>query len=47
MIMIRQIEGRCSERIAWLAEELRIPYVLGCIAADATLGAFSSLAQGR
>jgi glutathione S-transferase len=34
MIMIRHIEGRRSERIAWLLEELGIPYALGYIAGD-------------
>jgi glutathione S-transferase len=34
MIMIRHIEGRRSERIAWLLEELGIPYALDYIAGD-------------
>ena len=34
MIMIRHIEGRRSERIAWLLEELGIPYELDYIAGD-------------
>jgi glutathione S-transferase len=34
MIMIRHIEGRRSERIAWLLEELGVPYELDFIAGD-------------
>jgi len=34
MIMIRHIEGRRSERIAWLLEELGVPYALDYIAGD-------------
>ena len=34
MIMIRHIEGRRSERIAWLLEELGIPYGLDFIPGD-------------
>jgi glutathione S-transferase len=34
MIMIRHIEGRRSERIAWLLEELGVPYTLDYIAGD-------------
>src|ERR1700753_1480362 len=34
MIMTRHIEGRRSERIAWLLEELGVPYELDYIAGD-------------
>jgi glutathione S-transferase len=34
MIMIRHIEGRRSERIAWLLEELGVPYELDYVAGD-------------
>ena len=34
MIMIRHIEGRRSERIAWLLEELGLPYELDFIAGN-------------
>ena len=34
MITIRHIEGRRSERIAWLLEELKIPYALDFIGGD-------------
>jgi glutathione S-transferase len=34
MIMIRHIEGRRSERVAWLLEELGVPYELDFIAGD-------------
>lgn len=34
MIMIRHIEGRRSERVAWLLEELGVPYELDFIGGD-------------
>jgi glutathione S-transferase len=34
MIMIRHIEGRRSERVAWLLEELGVPYELDFIQGD-------------
>jgi glutathione S-transferase len=34
MIMIRHIEGRRSERVAWLLEELGVPYELDYLAGD-------------
>ena len=34
MIMIRHIEGRRSERVAWLLEELGVPYELDFIPGD-------------
>ena len=39
MIMIRHIEGRRSERIAWLLEELGVPYTLDYIAGDVSFDA--------
>src|SRR5512144_2178500 len=33
-IIIRHIEGRCSERVAWLLEELGLPYELDFIEGD-------------
>jgi glutathione S-transferase len=44
MIMIRHIEGRRSERIAWLLEELGVPYALDFIAGD-VLGSLLALEQ--
>jgi glutathione S-transferase len=44
MIMIRHIEGRRSERIAWLLEELGVPYELDFIGGD-ILGSLLALEQ--
>ena len=42
MIMIRHIEGRRSERVAWLLEELGLPYELDFIGGD-VLGSLLAL----
>src|SRR5213592_4464814 len=44
MIMIRHIEGRRSERVAWLLEELGLPYELDFIQGD-ILGSLLALEQ--
>lgn len=44
MIMIRHIEGRRSERVAWLLEELGVPYALDFIQGD-ILGSLLALEQ--
>ena len=44
MIMIRHIEGRRSERVAWLLEELGIPYALDFIGGD-VMGSLMALEQ--
>ena len=44
MIMIRHIEGRRSERVAWLLEELGIPYELDFIGGD-IMGSLLALEQ--
>jgi len=44
MIVIRHIEGRRSERIAWLLEELGLPYELDFIQGD-VLGSLLALEQ--
>ena len=44
MIMIRHIEGRRSERVAWLLEEMGLPYELDFIGGD-VLGSLLALEQ--
>lgn len=44
MIIIRHIEGRRSERVAWLLEELGVPYELDFIQGD-ILGSLLALEQ--
>jgi glutathione S-transferase len=44
MIVIRHIEGRRSERVAWLLEELGVPYQLDFIQGD-ILGSLVALEQ--
>lgn len=44
MITIRHIEGRRSERVAWLLEELGVPYTLDFIQGD-ILGSLLALEQ--
>lgn len=44
MIVIRHIEGRRSERVAWLLEELGVPYELDFIQGD-ILGSLLALEQ--
>ena len=44
MIMIRHIEGRRSERVAWLLEELGVPYELDFIPGD-IMGSLLALEQ--